>query len=144
MIHLDAACLVALGRGEAAAPEVDDILRRGDAAMNAVNLAEAMDVLVRKEGSQAELVDALAAVIEVRPVDRPTARTAALLRAKHYHRSRCPVSIADCFLLAAPRPGEMVATSDQAVVDVAVAEGMDVLPLPDSSGITPRRRRARS
>jgi PIN domain nuclease of toxin-antitoxin system len=49
-VLLDAFALIALLRDEPAADEVETILRRGEAAMSAVNLAEALDVLQRVDG----------------------------------------------------------------------------------------------
>ncbi|MBA3376501.1 MAG: hypothetical protein H0U00_11950 [Actinobacteria bacterium] len=47
MTYLDAYCLVALVANEAAAQEVDELLRGGGCRVVAVNLAEAIDVAVR-------------------------------------------------------------------------------------------------
>ncbi len=60
------------------------------------------------------------------------------LRAKHYHRERRPVSIADCICLAtALRLKEDLATTDPALAAVAREEGVTVVALPDSSGQRP-------
>ena len=57
----------------------------------------------------------------------------------HYHRTRTPVSLADCgaIALAEQLDAELV-TSDAAMIRVARAEGIAVLPVPDSSGRTPK------
>ena len=51
MILLDAYALVALIAEEAAAGEVDEILRSEQAAISAINLAEVIDHLVRVRGA---------------------------------------------------------------------------------------------
>jgi len=63
-----------------------------------------------------------------------TAFKAARLRIEHYRRRERPLSLADCFLLAAASPEDRVATADPSVSEVARAEGIELLALPDSSG----------
>jgi hypothetical protein len=63
-------------------------------------------------------------------LDFTTARRAAELRARHYHRSRCPISLADAVLLASADRGDTVATADPDVLAVAAAEGVETLALP--------------
>ena len=122
MIALDAYALVALLADEPAAAEVEELLRRGGIGVSAVNLAEAIDVLVRVHSIPGD--DALAAVeplldgaIDVLPATREQAVRAAELRSHHYERNERPLSLADCFLLAAA--GEAVATADPVVATVA-------------------------
>jgi len=60
------------------------------------------------------------------------------LRARHYHRERCAVSLADCVAAAAAaRPGSPLATSDPALAGLVRAEGGKVHPLADSKGVQP-------
>jgi len=138
---LDAYALVALVADEPAAGEVETILRGGEARVVIVNLAEAVDIR-RVHGLRADeirraiepllLGDALSAAVS----DEPHAWLAAELRAKHKRTSA--LSMADCFLLAhALIDSGAIATSDPAIAAVARAEGIELVPLPDSSGSRP-------
>jgi PIN domain nuclease of toxin-antitoxin system len=141
VVLLDASALTALLRDEPAAAAVAEILRDGGASITAVNLAEAMDVVSRRAGARPTAVRsaiaALESVLSVMPVDERLALRAGELRARHYDRSRCAVSIPDCVLLGAASDGDSVATSDSAVMTVAELEGIHTLPLPDSTGRLP-------
>jgi uncharacterized protein with PIN domain len=141
---LDAFALIALLRGEPAAGEVETILRRGGAAMTAINLAEALDVLQRVDGIDRERLDALTEPlmqqsIALVPIDERLARDAAGMRARHYHRTRAPLSLADCVLLAAAAalPDRTIATGDPALAAAARTEGIEVSALPDPRGRRP-------
>jgi predicted nucleic acid-binding protein len=125
---LDAYALIALLAQEQAEPEVKRLLRRGDVAMPSVNLAEAIDYLERREKIAEEELRPLIEQLpfEVLPLDEPTAWSAARLRARHYHRRRRPVSLADCVLVASSKAGDEVATNDPAVLDMARDEGVKV------------------
>jgi predicted nucleic acid-binding protein len=140
---LDAYALVALIADEPAAQIVEDILRAGDAAMTSINLGEAVDVSSRVHGL-AE--DTLRGIVEplllgghlaVIAPDQSSAWRAAHLRTVHYSRSVRPISIADCFLLAAAGLDDRIATADPSVAEVARAEGIALLALPDSTGRRP-------
>jgi predicted nucleic acid-binding protein len=73
------------------------------------------------------------------PLDWSRARRAAELRARHYHRTRSPVTLADCGAIAlAEQFGTELVTSDPAMLRVARAEGVAVIAVPDSSGRTPK------
>lgn len=139
-VLLDAFALVALLRGEPAADEVETILRRGEAAMSTVNLAEALDVLQRIDGVERARLDAVtgplvAESVALLAVDERTARDAAEVRARRYHRTRTPLSLADCLLLATAVISQaVVATADGPLARAARAEGIDVTTLPDSRG----------
>ena len=142
-VLLDAFALIALLRDEPAADEVEKILRRGEAAMSAVNLAEALDVLQRVDGVDRTRLDALTTPLvteslQLLVVDERTARDGAEVRARRYHRSRAPLSLADCLLLAAARGTEaVVATADRPLAAAAREEGVEVAALPDSRGRRP-------
>jgi ribonuclease VapC len=142
-VLLDAFALIALLRDEPAADEVETILRRGDAAMSAVNLAEALDVLQRidrVDRARLEVITGplVSESVRVLVVDEPTARDGADVRARRYHRSRAPLSLADCLLLAAARQVDApVATADRPLAKAAEAEGIDIATLPDSRGKRP-------
>ncbi len=142
MILLDATALIALAKDEAAADEVSAILEEGNAAITSVNLAELIDHLVRVDGRDARRVDALVQPLvderlEVRSPTVADAWRAALVRARHYDRQTCALSLADCFLIAGARPSDSVATSDQPVAAAARAEQIDVVALPNSRGERP-------
>ncbi len=142
MILLDAQALVALLGGEPARPEVEALLRAGDAGMSAVNLAEALNVLARRFGIDVEearaaidpLTDGALTLLAVEP---RSAWRAAEIRARHCRRETAPISIADCFLLAAAGEGDAIATAGRAVIEVARAEGVEVRSLLDSRGRRP-------
>jgi PIN domain nuclease of toxin-antitoxin system len=142
-VLLDAFALIALLRDEPAAEEVETILRRGDTAMTTVNLAEALDVLQRVDGVERTRLEAVTGPLvneslELLTVDERTARDAAELRARRYHRTRAPLSLADCLLLAAARaPASVVATADRPLATAAQAEGIEIVALPDSRGRRP-------
>ncbi len=143
MIFLDASCLTALIGDEPAAAEVEMLLRRGDAAVTAINLAEAADVLGRRHGIDLGrargVIEGLEGdALRVVAVDAAIAWRAAALRTRHYHREQCPLSLADCVLLGAPGSDEAIATSDAAVLGVATREDIHSVALPDSHGRAPR------
>ena len=116
---------------------------RDRSLISAVNVAEVIDVLVRLRARTvpevAEKLDWLAAGgLEVVSVDESVGRTAGRIRAEHYDRRRRPISPADCVALATARArDEPLATSDPVLIEVARAEGADVVGLPDSRGRLP-------
>jgi predicted nucleic acid-binding protein len=142
MVLLDAAPLVAALGGEPGMPAVRKLLKGGDAAITTLNLGEALNTLARRYGLGLErtrpaVETLLAHSLTTIPVTTAHAWRAVALRVAHYHRRDCPVSLADCVLLAAAGPGDRVATSDRAIIAVARREGIDVVPLPDSHGHFP-------
>lgn len=143
MILLDAYSLIALARDEPAAAEVDVLLRdTARAAITSVNLFEVIDFLVRRadwpeDDVRAGLSLLLVEVLDVLPVGEGAAWRGASLRARHYARDTCEVSLADCVLLASAGEGDAVATSDPSIATVARAEGIDVVALPDTRGRRP-------
>lgn len=142
VILLDAYALHAFVVGEEAAGEVDEALRTSATAIVATNLSEVVDGLVRKEGwPDADIVERLGTVVgpivEVRPVTDLVGWHAGILRARYYDRNDCDLSLADCVLLASAGPDDSIATSDPAVAAVARAEGIGLIPLPDSTGQRP-------
>lgn len=57
------------------------------------------------------------------------------LRARHYHRARCAVSLADCVAAEIARSrDEALATSDPHLLDVCHAEAIAVVVLPGANG----------
>lgn len=144
MILLDAYALVALVAEEPAANEVESILRRGDARVVIVNLAETIVTSQRTYGfSPDEIRNVLEPLLlggAMAPLvsGEQHAWLAAELRAKHYDRKTSALSLADCFLLAhALDEGADVATSDPPLAAVGRAEGIRIAALPDSAGATP-------
>jgi predicted nucleic acid-binding protein len=141
---LDAYAVVALIADEPAADEVERLLRAGNCQVVVANLAEAIDISqrihamplleVRTILEPIFLQGALKAIVS----ERADAWHAAELRGKHYHRRERPLSLADCFLIAAAlEHGEAVATADPTLADAARSEGVEVIGLPDTSGSRP-------
>jgi len=137
---LDAFAVIALLRGEPAAPEVRRLLERGDAVLTALGLAEVIDHLVRVIGTSDEdaaLDIAQLGLSDALPVDADLALRAALLRARHYHRTNRAVSLADCIAAEAARMiGTSLATADPHLLGLCRDDGIASIPLPDSSGST--------
>ena len=136
---LDAYAVVAFLRGEPAAEEVEALLV-GDpgASLTVVGVAEVLDRLVRlgNVDEEAAVLDlAQLSLADPDPLEVPVAVGAGLLRARHYHRTRCAVSLADCVAAEVARAsGAAVATSDPHLLDVCTPEGIAVEVLPDSQG----------
>jgi PIN domain nuclease of toxin-antitoxin system len=136
---LDANALIAVVCGEPAMERVLAILRQGSAAMTTANIAEVYDKSSRRVGlSHARVAEVIEPLFEGPltpiPVDVDLARRAGEVRSTHYHRKRRPISLADCVLLAAPGPGDEVATSDADVLAVAAELGIETIELPPSLG----------
>ncbi len=140
MTILDAYAVIAYLRDEPAADHVRPLLDGDEADLTAVGLAEVNDHLVRLAGAheddvvldlaQLGLIDALA-------VDAGIGSAAGRLRAQRYHRTQCPISMADCIAAeTARRLHRALATADPDLLDVCHAEGIDVTPLPGSDGST--------
>ena len=72
--------------------------------------------------------------LRLAPVDLGLARRAAEVRTEHYHRKRRSLSLADATLLAAPRAGDKIASSDADVLAVASELGIETIELPPSPG----------
>ncbi len=144
MTYVDAYGLVALMANEAAAPEVEELLRGETCRVVAVNLAEAIDVAARTHGYPLEEIRKalepliLGGQLTVAVSDASAAWLAAEIRVSEYHRSRRPLSMADCMLLAhALSTGSPLATSDPDVAAVARARDASVVALPDTAGNRP-------
>jgi PIN domain nuclease of toxin-antitoxin system len=142
VILLDAYAVLALARNEDVADEIEEIVRTNTVAVTAANYFEATERLVRLWGWSADETSTRMALllggpVAVLPVDREIAWRGALLRARYYHRRSSAISLADCMLLASAGHGDSIATADPAVAAVARAEGIGLVPLPDSSGLRP-------
>ena len=135
---IDASALIALLGAEPAAGEVLELLRSG-AAMTTLNLAEAVDRLKRRydleiEQTRPVIEGLLAKSLTLLPLGPPQAWRAGEIRAAHYHRSSCPISLADAVLVASAPLGGRIASSDGALLTVAASEGVATTALPDSKG----------
>ncbi len=136
MTLLDAYALIAFLVGGPARQEVRALLRAGDCAVATPNLVEALDVSQRVHGVP---IDRAAEVLEplfegplrALPLDLDAARRAAEIRARHYHRSSCPISLADAVLLGSAGPGDRIATANSDVLAVAKAERIESVALPE-------------
>ena len=135
MTLLDAYALIAFLIGGPAAPQVRAIVRDGEAAIATANLVEVLDVCERVHGLTIERTMEIVEPLFDGPLvaislELTTARRAAELRARHYHRSSCPISLADAVLLASAGRGDTIATADPDILAVAAAEGVETLALP--------------
>lgn len=142
MTVLDAYAVISYLRDEIAAGEVQAILR-SQTLLSTVNQAEVLDQLVRVFGREPDDVEAdLALLAEsgmaLSPLDTQCATMAGRLRARHYHRQGCAVSLADCAAAAtALRAERPLATADPALAALMRAEAGRVAELPDRSGRLP-------
>ena len=129
---LDAFALIAFLDDEPAAADVEALLARGDAAMSAVNLAEAGQRQLRMSSvTLDDLRDVVRSLpVAVIPYSESHAWRAADLRARHYDRRTSAVSLADCSLVAVATAADRVATGDAAVLRMAAAEGIGTVELP--------------
>ncbi len=138
MTVLDAYAVLAFLRDEPAADEVRSLIEAGDALLTAVGLGEVFDHLVRQAGVDED--DAVLDIAELRlldaiPVDSALGVASGRLRARHYHRTRCAISMSDCIGAEAARSRvEPLATSDPSLLDVCQREAIGVVVLPGSDG----------
>ncbi|MFZ2114654.1 MAG: PIN domain-containing protein [Solirubrobacteraceae bacterium] len=135
---IDASAIIALLGAEPAAGEVQEMLNHG-AALTTLNLAEAIDRLKRRydleiERTRPVIEGLLAKNLMLLPLGPAQAWRAGEIRAAHYHRSRCPISLADAVLLASAPGGGRIASSDGSLLRVAASEGIATVALPDSKG----------
>jgi PIN domain nuclease of toxin-antitoxin system len=133
---LDAYALVAFLVGGPATAQVRVLLREGDTAVASANLAETLDVSRRLHGlSISRAMEILEPLLEgpiaVIPLDVAVARRAAEIRARHYHRSSRPLSLADAVLVASAGHDDRVATADPHVLAVVNAEQLEPVALPE-------------
>lgn len=142
MILLDAYGLVALIAEEPAAAEVARLLQTNDVGMTSVNLGEAIDVTQRVfRLDPVEVREAVEPLFQGRlrlAAQRDEdAWRAAELRLRYYDRKDRALSLPDCFLIAAAGQGDGIATADPAVAEVARAESIRLISLPDTEGRRP-------
>lgn len=149
MTVLDAQAIIAFLTDEPARDEVETLLRRRvpSPAICAATVTEVLDTLLRVKGVPpaqvaGSVAPLMAEVLEVVDVTEPIATIAGELRAAHDDRKRCPISLGDALVLAtAIERDDALATSDPAMLSVAVKRGVSVVPLPDQWGNRPRPRR---
>ena len=140
MILLDAYALTALFGMEAAAEEVGELIAGGGTLATTPNLAEAADRLARVHGIAVARTRAAVESLEqsvdlrIRAPERSHAWRAAELRATHYHRTRRPLSLGDCLLLAMAGAEDRVATADPGILETAAQEQIGWVALSDSRG----------
>jgi predicted nucleic acid-binding protein len=135
---LDAYAVIAYLRAEPAAAEVRALLKSTEVALTAVGVAEVLDHLIRIVGANEEdaaLDLAQLGLLDAIPVTAALGADAGRLRARHDHRTRCPVSMADCVAAEAARSqAEPLATSDPDLLTVCHLEDIGRVVLPGSDG----------
>ena len=130
-VVLDASAGIALLRDEPGGERVEDLLRTRHACMSTVNVAEMVDVLVRRLRAEPDQV--LARVDELLATVVPVGSSVELsqrageLRARLFDRRACRLSLADCFALATVEPGGRIATADTVLAEAARSEGVTVV-----------------
>lgn len=138
MTVLDAYAVLAFLRDEPAADEVRLLMEAGDAVLTSMGLGEVFDYLVRPVGvdeEEAALDLAEPRLLDACPVPASVGAAAGRLHARHYHRTRCAVSMADCIAAETARSrAEPLATSDPHLLDVCERELIDVIVLPGLDG----------
>ncbi|MFZ1925524.1 MAG: PIN domain-containing protein [Solirubrobacteraceae bacterium] len=141
VILLDAYALIALLAGEPAANEVGELIAGGGTVLAAPNLAETADRLGRVHGIAVQRTRAAVESLEqstdlrVQATERAHGWRAAELRVKHYHRTRRPLSLGDCLLLAMATEEDHVATADPHVLATAGEEQIKWIALQNSQGL---------
>lgn len=137
MTILDAYAVLAFLKDEAAASEVEQLIKTGG-ALTAVGVAEVIDHLVRLGGvdeEEASLDLAQLGLDDAVAIDGELAGAAGRFRARRYHRTRCPISLADCVAAEVARSsGRPLATSDPALLDACHLEEIAVTVLPGTDG----------
>jgi PIN domain nuclease of toxin-antitoxin system len=142
LLVFDAYPLAAVLLDEPAAEVVTPLLSASltESAMAAVSAAEVVDVVGRTADARPEHVAAAVGLwveggLDVVSVDWPLARRAGGLRATNYHRSRMPVTLADCAAIAlAEQLDATLVTSDPPMLRLARKIGVSVHAVPDSKG----------
>lgn len=135
---LDAYAIVAYLREEAVADEVEVLLLDGGCAPTSSALAEVTDQLIRLDGLREEVAAAYLAGLGLEsavPLDGALAAAAGRLRARHYHRIRRSVSMADCIGAATAHSLDRpLVTFDPHLLDLCFEERIGTVVLPGSDG----------
>jgi len=138
---LDAYAVIAALVGERAGRDVQPLM--GTGVICAPNLAEVVDVCVRVHGNEEPRVHErigwlISGGLEVAMLDASMALAAGALRARHYRRRGCEVSLGDCFaLVLAQRRGLPLATAAPDLAAITRIESVKIIALPDSRGRRP-------
>jgi PIN domain nuclease of toxin-antitoxin system len=131
-VVLDASAAIALLLDEVTAGAIETLLAHASPRMSTINVAEAVDVLVRvHRGDPDEVVtqvDVLLSTVAPVAATPGIATRAGELRARHWRRDQ-RISLADCFVIATAEAGALIATLDGTLANVARAEGYEVVPL---------------
>lgn len=136
-VVLDASAIVALLDGEPGGAAVADVIASG-CSTSAVNLAEARDLLARRNGSVGGTDVFVDRGLVVVPCDLAVADQAADLRTAHYHPRDRAVSLADCIAVAtASAVGGTLVSSDRDQLRVAVLAGVSIHRVANSLGVLP-------
>lgn len=136
----DASALVAWMLDEPAADEVTDLLGRQGGACSAVNAAEVVDRLLRRESASRPQIDGVLGQLathgfEILDCTEPIGLEAGAIRSMHYHRVERAVSLADCVAVAtAAAAAASLVTSDGPLAQVAVRSDVEVVVIPNSRG----------
>ena len=137
MTILDAYAVLAFLKGEAAAGEVEELIIAGG-ALTSLGVAEVIDHLVRLAGvdeEEATLDLAQLGLDDAVVIDSEVGGAAGRFRARHYHRTRSPVSLADCVAAEVARSTRRpLATSDPALLDACHSQNIAVTVLPGTDG----------
>jgi predicted nucleic acid-binding protein len=73
---------------------------------------------------------------DAEPLGSAVALRAGVLRARHYHRRTRAISLADCVAAETARAlGDALATTDPHLLDTCHEENINIVVLPDSSGV---------
>lgn len=142
LLIFDAYPLIAALRDEPASHAVAALLDVPDRAkaVSSINAAEVIATVARLAGTRSDAVADelelwLDAGLRVVPLTWQSARDAAAIRTAHYHRSRSPVSLADCAAIAlAAEVGGTLVSSDPPMLRIARNLGIEVHPVRDSAG----------
>lgn len=140
-VVLDAYAVIAALVGERARADVEPLLREG--VLSTPNAAEVLDVCVRVHANDERVVRErigwlVIGGLETPPLAPDLALAAGALRARHYRRRHCEISLGDCFALAlAKQRKSPLATADPDLASVARAEAVEVIGLRDSRGRRP-------
>lgn len=134
MTVLDASVLVG-GLLDPSSDVFDDLLHGRVARISTINIAEVVDVLIRKHGSdEADVIDGIDLLVRgglvIEALSARQALAAGALRARHLEPRARGVSMADCAVVAlAAEVGEPVASTDRALLAMAVGESVPVIEL---------------
>lgn len=136
---LDTYALVAELRDEPAAEVVSGLLLDEDLHCRTLSTAaaETVDRVSRLSDRPADQValSLLQLGLEITPVDDDLGIRAGVLRAEAYHRTRTPLSLADCIVAAeALRCRNVLATADPHLLDLVASRGGSFIALPAADG----------